>query len=88
MAKYVIRIVIPKRDYGRIKWLIEELNGRGIRPVKSSSTMLFENRRDLDVLEAVYVLELDIEEKKRLSKRLASSLSKSLGFFLIYKFKD
>jgi len=81
--KYVVRIVVPARDYRRIASIVDELEERS-QPFLRKRTPHFENRSDLDSLDIVFILDLNPREKKELTLKLSKALRKSLGFFLIF----
>jgi len=81
---YVVRVVVPRRDCGRVRWLLEEARPN-FRMVASGVQVIFDERRDLDVVEAVYHARLGREERRDLERRLAQSLRGSIGFFVIYR---
>ena len=85
---YIIRVVIPKRDYRRLEWFFRNAEALGLKRLAFGSQVLFEKRRDLDVLEAVYIARLEERARRRLEKQLAISLSGSIGFFIIHGVKE
>jgi len=81
---YVFRIVVPRRDVNRVKWFFKIMEERGIKPVYTNIQSLFEQRRDLDVVEAIYVVTLERRERRKLERELARSLRGSIGFFVVH----
>ena len=71
---------MPRRDYRRVKWLIEE--GR-VEPSSIVVNRLFEERSDLDVVEFSFTVE-GADKRRILEKKLATSLRGSIGFFIVH----
>lgn len=86
--KYVLKLVFPRRDMERLSWLFKMFKSGGIKPVRVCTVALFEARSDLDMIEAVYVIELEKGEYLRLRQDLAKSLSRTIGFFLLYRYDE
>ena len=85
MVVWVFRLVVPRRDLGRVEWFLEEARARGFRLVGENVSKLFENRGDLDVFEYVFEAELSGGERRELEERLALSLHGCLGFFVVFR---
>ena len=77
--RFRFRVVVPRRDYRRVEWLIEER----VRPSSIVVNRLFEERSDLDVVEFSFTVE-GIDERRKLEKKLATSLRGSIGFFIVH----
>ncbi|MEM1508621.1 MAG: hypothetical protein QW291_04010 [Thermofilaceae archaeon] len=81
---YRFRVVVPRRDYKRIKWIEDVIKSGVASSLYMSVDTLFTERRDLDVIEVAFTVE-SVEQRRELEARLASSLRGSIGFFVVRK---
>ena len=84
--EYVLRIVIPFRDYKRIKDIFKIVDRKNIRTKNVVRDPIFPERADMDVLEYIYILKLTKDERRELYSLLSQNLSGTIGFFLLYKY--
>ncbi len=84
----MLRIVIPFRDYNRVKSIFDLLAKKDIKTSFSYRDPIFPVRGDMDVLEYIYIIKLDKKEKNELYKELSKKLSGTIGFFLLYKYDE
>ncbi len=83
--RVVLRIVVPYRDYKKLRPVLNELYAKGYKPVSMRRDVLFEDRRDLDPLEIVFRLEVTPTEARRIKRKIAETIRGTLGFFLMYR---
>lgn len=84
MRTYVFRVVVPRRDWGRVEWLAEFLEGENVEQLYTRVDRLFSERADLDSIEVSFLLRGDVKARRELERRLAESLRGSIGFFVSY----
>ncbi len=79
---YLFRLVVPRRDYGRVRWVEEVIRAGRATLVELKVHVLFKERSDLDAIEIVFIAKMTPEDRRRLERRLAESLRGSIGFFV------
>ncbi|MEM0226165.1 MAG: hypothetical protein QXF46_04765 [Thermofilaceae archaeon] len=84
MRAYVFRVVVPRRDWGRVEWLAEFLKKENVELLYTRVDQLFSERADLDSIEVAFLLRGDARARRELERRLAESLRGSIGFFVSY----
>jgi len=86
-CSYLLRIVVPLRDFKVIEPILDELDEKGYTPLYKFRIKHFDNRRDLDSLEYIYVLNITSREARDLEKKLSKMLHGTIGFFLLFKLR-
>jgi len=86
VSEYILRIVVPFRDYKRIKPIIKRLKEKNVEPKFVHRDPIFPDRGDMDVVEYVYVIRMSEEERREMYNLLSRTLSGTIGFFLLYKY--
>ena len=79
---YLFRLVVPRRDYRRVRWVEEIIKAGRASLVGLKVYELFSERSDLDAIEVIFTVKMSPEDRRRLERRLAESLRGSIGFFV------
>lgn len=79
---YLIRLVVPRRDYKRVEWVEDAVEAGRVTLLELKVYALFKERSDLDAIEMVFLIEMPPSDRRRLERRLAESLRGSIGFFV------
>lgn len=82
MKSYLFRVVVPRRDFQRVEWLKDFLNSENVKVLYAKVDYLFGERSDLDAVEVAFILMAGPRARRELERRLAASLTGSLGFFV------
>ncbi len=86
MPRYILRVCMPARDWHRVSDFVSDI--RNSRTIKRMVTRMFPNRPDLDALEVVLLIECSKSYVLEIEKELASRISGTIGFFVIYPLSD
>ncbi|MCD6509799.1 MAG: hypothetical protein J7L11_05370 [Thermoprotei archaeon] len=87
MCAIFLKIVIPYRNYKRVKEIVEGLEKEGYRPLYIRRDVLFKERRELDPVEVVFLLDMPPYEVRKLRKKISLAIRGTLGFYIMYPLK-
>lgn len=83
---YLLRVCTPIRDWDKVSSLLDSIENRQV--IKHNVDKLFPNRPDLDAVELVMIIDCDSNYIKTLRRELATRLSGTIGFFILYRVKN